>query len=216
MSEPQPLHLLLQKRVADLAARPSRHATDPEPAGHVPDVDRWRDGQWRRAVPPRFRAASLDRVEPAAAEALRMWLDCTTERPNLLLFGPVGTGKTYAATAALRPLHDRGMTIAFWPVTSLLEATSPGAPHTSETMAAAIAAEVLLLDDLGMERGTEWAAERVYEVVNQRWLDQVPTVVTTNVAGPDEMAATLGERLWSRLQDGAVALRLTGQDRRRA
>lgn len=209
-----------QERIRHLAEHAaSRHATDPEPVGRVRDLDGWREGQWRRAVPKKFHAARLDHVRDLhgqeIADDLAMWVDCTVDRPNLILFGPVGVGKTYAAVAALRPLHDRGSTVAVWPVTTLLEATSPGGVDPAGALASAIDADVLLLDDLGMERGTEWAAERIYEVVNRRWLDSVPTIVTTNVPGPDAMVDAVGERVWSRLQDGAVALRLGGSDRRR-
>lgn len=221
MTEPRPLGEMLQERVrhlADLTA--SRHATDPEPSGHVRDLGQWADAQWRRAIPRKFHAATLDQVRglhgDEHADALAMWVDVKVNRPNVLLFGPVGVGKSHAAVAAVRPLHERGSTVAFWPVTTLLEATSPGGVDPAGALASAIDADVLILDDLGMERGTEWVAERVYEVVNQRWLDEVPTIVTTNVAGPEALADAIGERVYSRLQDGAVGLRLTGVDKRRA
>lgn len=197
----------------------SRHATDPEPVGPVRDVELWRQAQWRRAIPRRFHAADLADVTGRhggeAGDTLGSWLRRVDERPNLLLFGPVGVGKTHAAVATVRVLHERGATVAFWPVTSLLEATSPGGQDPAGAMASAVEAEVLILDDLGAERDTEWAAERVYEVVNRRWLDAVPTVVTSNAPGPDGLQEAVGERVWSRLQHEAVALRLTGADHRR-
>lgn len=205
------------RRLAELTA--SRHATDPEPAGRVLDVDRWAEAQWRRAIPRRFHDANLDGVRTLhggdAADALAMWVDLTDLRPNVLLFGPVGVGKSYAAVAALRPVHDRGHTVAFWPVTTLLEATSPGGSDPAGAMASATQADVLVLDDLGVERDTEWVAERIYEVVNQRWLDEVPTIVTANLPNAEALCAAVGERVYSRLQDGAVGLRLSGRDRRR-
>lgn len=221
--EPRPVGQMVkdwQRRIEHLAEHAaSRHSTDPEPAGRVRDLDGWREAQWRRAIPARFHDARLAQVRDThgakVADDLEMWVDCKADRPNLLLFGPVGVGKTYAAVAALRPLYDRGETVAMWPVTTLLEATSPGGIDPAGALASAINADVLLLDDLGMERGTEWAAERVYEVINQRWLDRVPTIVTTNLPGPDAMIDAVGERVWSRLQDGAIALRLAGDDRRR-
>lgn len=211
--DPQPLGQVLQGRVAALAERPSRHATDPEPAGHARDIDGWREGQWRRAIPRRFHPARLDHVADHAQDTLRMWVDVKHERPNLLIFGPVGTGKTYAAVAALRAIHEHGATVAMWAITTLVDALSPSAPDPHGTMEAAINADVLLLDDLGLERGTDWVQERVYEVVNLRWADQVPTIVTSNVT-PDVLSQVLGARVWSRLAHEATALSLSGPDRR--
>lgn len=209
----------IAERLALLAAAPSRHATDPEPSGRIRDVDAWREAQWRRAIPARFHDARLDAVRALhgdeVADTLGVWVDVKVERPNVLLFGPVGTGKTFAGVAALRPVHEHGHTVAVWPVTSFLEATAPGSSRQEEAMASAIDSDVLLFDDLGMERGTEWVAERVYEVVNRRWLDNLPTIVTSNVPA-DGMAEAVGERVWSRLVDGpAVALNLGGRDLRR-
>lgn len=209
----------LQAAVARLAAlQPEQYVTDPEPSGHV-DLGQWAEGQWRRAIPSRFQGATLAQVRAkhgdTHADAMEMWLACTTARPNVILFGPVGVGKSHAAVAMLRPLHDLGHTIAYWPVTTLLEATSPGGADPAAALASAIDAEVLVLDDLGVERDTEWVQERVYEVVNQRWLDEVPTIVTTNAPDGEALCRLVGERVYSRLQDGAVGLRLTGPDHRR-
>lgn len=209
----------VEERIAALAALPTRHATDPEPSGRIRDVDAWSEAQWRRAVPARFHGARLEQVAALhgaeVADPLGLWVDLKCDRPNVLVFGPVGTGKTFTAIATVRPLHERGHTIAVWPVTSFLEATSPGSSRSEEAMASAIDSDVLVFDDLGMERGTEWVAERVYEVVNRRWLDGLPSIVTTNVDA-EEMPAAVGERVWSRLVDGSpVALHLGGDDLRR-
>jgi DNA replication protein DnaC len=145
-----------------------------------------------------------------------MWVDLKAGRPNVLLFGPVGTGKSYTAVAALRPLYDTGLRVAFWPVTTFLEATSPAGLDPAGAMESATQADVLVLDDLGTERDTEWVAERVYEVVNSRWLAEVPTIVTTNATDGPALAEAIGPRVYSRLQDGAIGHRLGGPDRRRS
>ena len=70
---------------------------------------RERGERWATIIPRRFVDAHLDGIEdmPEAAEAsLRGWSDAVS-RNNLLLTGPVGTGKTYAALAAVRPYNSR-------------------------------------------------------------------------------------------------------------
>ena len=66
-----------------------------------------------------------------------------------------------------------------------------------------------------LPKRTEWTAERLYALINRRWLEVRPTVCTTNL-DPDQLREAVGERVFSRLVgNGAVVLRLTGHDRRR-
>jgi DNA replication protein DnaC len=74
--------------------------------------------------------------------------------------------------------------------------------------------ELLLIDDLGTERANEWTGERLYAVVNRRWLADLPTIATSNLE-PEQLEEALGERTYSRLVGGALVLRIAGQDRRR-
>lgn len=165
---------------------------------------------WERSIPSRFRYATLADVDEPQSGSLRDW---ATELPgNLVLLGPVGVGKTHAAVATLRLCHDLGYSIMFAPIVEALDMLRPGG---GDDVAARLATvRVLLLDDLGAERPTDWTAERLYSVINRRWLDEKVTIVTSNLP-PDELEPTLDPRLYSRLVDGATATRLTGPDRRR-
>jgi DNA replication protein DnaC len=168
--------------------------------------------RWRRAVPSRFLWATLTGIEAAAAEVLAGWAQAPPG--NLVLLGPNGVGKTWAAVAACRPAVWRGMSLVFEPSPTLLrrlrphEGEGPGIEHYIE-------ADRLIIDDLGQEKTSEWTAEVISEIVNWRWLEERPTVVTTNLE-PEALAETAGPRLYSRLVgSGAVCLRLSGADRRR-
>lgn len=168
--------------------------------------------RWQQRIPPRLAHADLDEVDCGVAEDVEQW--CATPRGrNLLLFGPVGVGKTYTGIGALRYRHDRGDSVRFWPVSSLLDELRPGGGDRA--LEEAVGTDVIMLDDLGTERTTDWTYERLYIVVNERWLRERPTVVTTNIA-PDALCTAAGERIYSRLVDGdAVMLTLDGPDRRR-
>lgn len=175
-----------------------------------------RNATWQRAVPQRFLWADLDQFtdQPAAVQAdLAEWA-ANPDGRNLLLLGPVGVGKTHAAVAAARVQHfDRGMDVRFLPVVELLDLLRPGGPEGALYDLADT--DLLVLDDLGSERPTEWTAERMYALINRRWLEVRPTVCTTNLE-PEPLLAAVGERVFSRLVgNGAVVLRLTGKDRRR-
>lgn len=189
--------------------RTPHSATEPVSGDDLAAV---RQRHWSRIAPSRLAWATLDDFDGRNHERLADWSTHPAGR-NLVLAGPVGVGKSHAALAACRVLHDRGWSVEFVPVVELLDRLRPGGdPSAFED---AIGVDVLIIDDLGSERPTDWTAERLFAVVNRRWLEEHPTVVTTNLAA-DALEAAIGERMFSRLVGGAVTLRLTGDDRRRS
>lgn len=172
--------------------------------------------QWRHEVPARFHDADLADLAhepPELVAKLRQWAGEPDGR-NLVVFGPVGVGKTHTAMAACRALIDaRSTSLMFCPVVELLDDLRPGG--TEGALVCVMNAEILVLDDLAAERATDWTAERLYALVNRRWMEKRPVVATTNLE-PSDLAGALGERMYSRLVGGAVSVRLSGRDRRRA
>lgn len=84
-------------------------------------------------------------------------------------------------------------------------------------MAALKKAPFLVLDDLGAERLTDWAAERLYLVVNHRYLHRLQTVATTNAKGAMDLVARLGDqgqRIVSRLGEMGTWCGITAEDYR--
>lgn len=176
-------------------------------------MEQVRAAMWRRVIPSRFQLASLTDFEGEPLAQLTEWAARPRGR-NLLLLGPVGTGKSHAAVAAARVVFDRGQEVRFLPVVELLDLLRPGGPENALYDLADV--ELLVLDDLGSERPTDWTAERLYALINRRWLEEAPTVCTTNLS-PKELEAALGARVYSRLVgSGSVGVALTGADRRRA
>jgi DNA replication protein DnaC len=169
---------------------------------------------WAGLIPGRFQDARLEELacEPATIATLRDWAESPAGR-NLMLVGPIGVGKTIAAIAAVRPLHDAGRSVRFVPLVELFDELRPDGPPGA--LARTVSVDVLVIDDLGSEKATDWTAERLYALVNRRWLEERPTVATTDLE-PDLLKATIGERTYSRLVgNDAVAVRLSGPDRRR-
>lgn len=224
MTAPEPLGAALQAKVAELAALPPLHRAVPDAL--LPDdyddlvpgmgLAERRAATWQRSVPSRFLWAQLDDLTDQHVHVRSSLLEwaANPDGRNLLVLGPVGVGKTHAAVAAARTQHfDRGQDVRFLPVVELLDLLRPGGPENALYDLADT--DLLVMDDLGSERATDWTAERMYALINRRWLEVRPTICTSNL-DPEQLQAAVGDRVFSRLVgNGAVVLRLTGRDRRR-
>jgi DNA replication protein DnaC len=178
------------------------------------DQEARKAARWEQAIPNRFRWATLDKLAPdQQRDTLELWAQAGAG--NLIVSGPVGTGKTFAAVAACRVRHDAGQEVHFWPIVNLLDGLRDEVADSSLVRRLfdrlTQEADVLILDDMGGHRSTPWADERLYAIVNQRWLDERPTVVTTNVAAR-QLEQSIGERSLSRLLDGSTVVTLDGAD----
>jgi len=178
----------------------------------------------RLGIPAKFRTARIASWQPEngrprlAAEAyVREW---PPQKPILLLSGPKGVGKTHLACGIVRELFERhGQRGQFWPVVDLLDryrATfdTERATETVEAVDAQLRRlAVLVLDDLGTHKSTEWAEERLFRLIDERYRENQPLVVTTNVG-----LVELPDRLKSRLSDGTCGtqINVAGIDRRMA
>lgn len=205
-------------------------ATEAVLEGDEPDAEaaalgraEWLDQRWRRVVPAKFQRWRV--ADYPHAPQLAEWAHRKHSPANLVVLGPVGTGKTCAACAACRPAHDAGLEVRFLPVIELLDLLRPGGPEGALYDLADV--DRLIVDDLGTERPTDWTRERLDALLNRRWMEDRPTVTTSNLPGTRKVAAEgyqgptldehLGERLFSRVVgSGAVVVRLPGPDRRRA
>jgi DNA replication protein DnaC len=119
----------------------------------------------------------------------------------LILMGGYGCGKTHLAAAIANECVDRGMSALFVVVPDLLDyLRSAFAPHSEEAFDARFeavrSAPLLILDELGVQAATPWAQEKLYQIINYRYNNRLPTVVTTNCTLEE-----LDARIRSRLSD---------------
>lgn len=150
--------------------------------------------------------ASFDERQPGCDRAAARARHYAEEpRGWLVLRGPVGTGKTHLAAAVVNVVAARGVPACFFVVADLLDllraAYDPEAdcPGYDRLMTLVKTAPLLVLDDLGAEKATDWAREKVYQIVDYRYRNRLPTVITTNAR-----ADTLDERVESRMLDRAL------------
>ena len=145
---------------------------------------------------------------------------------GLLLIGPPGIGKTHLAVAALKDviLHKavRGLYFDTRTLLSTIRSTYNPVTRASEAdiLHRVMTAELLVLDDLGAERPTDWVEETMNLIVNTRYNERRPTIFTSNyedVPDSDEVESLLvrvGFRMHSRLREMCEFLEYSGPDYR--
>ena len=120
----------------------------------------------------------------------------------LFLTGRYGTGKTHLAAAIANEAITRGISCIFQPVPDLLDQLRMGYGNTTDSYEDRFervrSIPLLILDDLGAQSSTPWAEEKLYQIINHRYTNKLPTVITSNVS--------------LREMDGRVASRLRDED----
>jgi len=177
-------------------------------------------------LPPRYRDAEadhpqvLDWVREITGQAVAPSAGArpqVTTGPSLLLAGVTGAGKTHQAYGAIRALARAGIGVR-WRATTAADLYAglrprPGADGEAELTALA-RCPVLLLDDLGAAKASEWVEEITYRLINRRYNLMLPTLITTNLPIAD-LRTQLGDRVTSRLAQMTTRVSFEPVDRRR-
>lgn len=183
-------------------------------------------------VPGRYHACTFDHFK-AETELQKAALTACERFPfiseddgdiraarNLWLLGPVGRGKTHLACAVLRAQHQAGESVVFTTPRDLVRdlrshwGERGSAAKEQQTLARYTDCYALVIDDIGTSFGKEAELVQLFEVINERDAHDLHTIITSNLT-PRALLDALGERIYSRLRDQALVLRLDGEDHRR-
>lgn len=135
---------------------------------------------------------------------------------GLLLFGTVGTGKTFAAACIANALIDKGYPCLVTNFARLTNTISGMYDGKQEYIDGLDRFDLLVIDDLASERDTEYMGEIVQNIIDARYRSGKPLIITTNLTG-DELknpADMRKQRIYSRLFEMCLPFEVKGADRR--
>jgi len=135
------------------------------------------------------------------------------KKPGLLLMGDPGSGKTHLAVAAFRAIMAKGFEGLFFDYQNLFDRIRSGYDSSSnvsdrEAYKVAMDTEVILLDDLGAHRVTDWVEDTVTSIITSRCNQRKALIATTNLIDPEAGYVT-----YERTPSGKVDYRTTLTDR---
>lgn len=133
---------------------------------------------------------------------------------GLLLYGDCGTGKTYAAACIVNALIDRGIPCLMTNFSRVLN-TLWSIEKKQEYIDAFNQYSLLVLDDLGAERQSEYVAEQVFNIIDGRCRAKLPMIVTTNLTLRELTAPQANKRIYDRLLGMCHPVEVAGESRRR-
>lgn len=235
---PEPQRLGGESIVARLQARleargldavepgPVDDAPAPDEPGH-PEYHRrrradWALQRWTTATPFRYQDAAATHPQVTA------WADQVADNPRkagfLFLTGSFGTGKTHQAYGALRRIADAGperYEVLALTAPDMYALMRPGGSEQGPEyeVKRLMRIPLLLIDDLGTEKISEFTEEATYRLLNYRYNECLPLIITSNLPARDEngpdLKDQLGQRITSRLSQMTTVVAMNGFDRRR-
>jgi DNA replication protein DnaC len=187
-------------------------------------------------IPRRYERCSLSNYRPAKGNGSqllafnhshRLVVEYPAVDRGLLFIGPVGVGKTHLSAAILHELMGRkGVPCLFYELGALLGEIQDSYNHVSQTSESRVLApvyqtEVLVLDELGATKPTDWVRDTMMQIINARYNERRLTIFTTNYldarhhATEETLEDRIGVRLRSRLYEMCKTVVVEGDDYRR-
>ena len=158
-----------------------------------------------------------EKISNAMKKYVENFTDFKKEGKGLLLYGSVGTGKTYFAACIANALIDEGYSVLmtnFARLTNSIQGTFEGKNEFIDSLQRYT---LLIIDDLGAERKSEYMQETVFNIIDARYRSGLPFIITTNLTAeeikkPQEVGYS---RIYDRILERCFPVAVTGESRRR-
>ena len=184
----------------------------------------------RSMIPPRFQNKNLESYETPntwqvkAKTTIQNYIDNLDENlekgRNIILIGGVGTGKTHLSIGLLKAVIENGGIGMFITASDLFMNirdtwTRSSEITTLDRVQQFVDLDLLVIDEIGVQRGTDNEREILFSIINSRYNNLKPTVLLSNLS-LKEVRAYIGERTFDRLkEDGGQIVVLNGESYRK-
>ena len=168
---------------------------------------------YKKYIPSRFVSADIEKTDKDVQDF------CFNFNGNdgLYLYGDCGTGKTYAFYAMQKVFIVNNLSSKVYNATLLLNEIRKGFgknPDNEDFLEDISEMKgILMIDDIGSEKLTDWVGETFYSIINTRYEKMLPTFFSSNFSLP-ELAEKMGDRIASRIAEMCQIIKLNGEDKR--
>ena len=144
--------------------------------------------------------------------------EAARENIGLFLYGGPGSGKTFAAACVANRLIDRGTPVLMTSLPRVIAAIGGFRADRNALLRELAGYPLLILDDFGVERATEYVSELIYQVIDARYRAGKPLILTSNLpwSGISSPADLTRERVYDRIRELCQPVNFGGGGRRRA
>jgi DNA replication protein DnaC len=162
-----------------------------------------------------------DRRDETMSDAMRKYADDFKEHKQdgtgLLLYGTVGTGKTFYAACIANKLIDDGYDVLCTSIPELVNKMQADYCDKQEILDDLRNFQLVVIDDMGVERDTPYMQEQVYMIIDSRYQSGLPLIVTTNLTSEElkKQDDRPHKRIYDRLLEKCFPIDMSGQSRRR-
>lgn len=152
-----------------------------------------------------------------AEDYVANWGKMKRNHMGYLIWGPIGTGKSYLAGCIANALLEQEVKVKMTNFNTILNDLFEAEAKT-EYIRALVGYELLIIDDFGAERSSEYALENVFSVIDRRYRSKRPLIVTTNLPLSKIKTETDVEkrRIYDRILEMCIPLKVDGASRREA
>ena len=150
-----------------------------------------------------------------AKKYVQHWEEFRNTSTGLILWGNVGTGKSFIAGCIANALLDKGVPVIMTNFARLLnKLTDMYAGDRNAYIDSFNRYPLMIIDDLGIERNSEFAREQVFSIIDSRYRSQLPMIITTNLSlkklkNPEDLARA---RIYDRVMERCMPIRVNDQN----
>ncbi len=173
---------------------------------------------YKKIIPVRYHNVSY---ETDVKEVLKTEVTSQIQkREGLYLWGESGSGKTHIACALTKEFLEKGIDVMFFNTGDFLEKLREefekpfeDEEHVGLFREVMDFEGVLIFDDIGSEKASDWSRERLYLIINKKYEDMIPMIFTSN-CDLEILSARMGDRITSRISGMTSIMMVDGGDRR--